>query len=309
MNNIAIIGSGNFGANAALYLAEENVGHITLIDKKDGYAAGKALDLMEAAPIRRYDNWICASNDISAITGAQVVVVAAGKRRKPGMKREELLPTNLEIIRPILEAIKACAPEAIVVIQPQPVDLLTLAAIREFDFDPRRIIGLSSMLESARLRFFMAQTLGVSPLDTSAMVIGRHGQDMIPLIQYASVSGIPLVDLMAQEQIEQIIERTRRAGDEIVDLLQIGPAYYAPATCLVELVAAIMGDQQRFLPASVLAQGAYGIQDVCIGLPVLFGKRGVEKIVEIDITEEQRGLLERAAAFVKTLANKTEGMA
>lgn len=296
MSTIAIVGSGNFGANAALFLAEEDLGHITLIDIKDGYAAGKALDLMESAPVRRFEHWICASNDIAAIAGAQIVVIAAGHRRRPGMTREELLPENLEIVRPIFRDVRALAPDAIVIVQPQPVDMLTLVAIEEFGFDPAKVVGLSSMLDTARFRFFLAQALGVSPLDTSAVAIGRHGKNLVCLDQYANISGIPLADMMSAEQIEAVVDKTRRAGDQIVDLLQIGAAYYAPATCLVELVSAINRDQRRFMPVSVYGQGAYGINGVCMGLPVVMNRNGVERVVEVELRDAQLEVLKRCEA-------------
>lgn len=301
MSHIAIVGSGNFGANAALYLAEEKLGQITLIDIKEGLAAGKALDLMEAAPTQGYVNWICGAEDIGAIAGADIIVVASGTRRKPGMTREDLLPENYEVMKPIFENIRKLAPDAIVIIQPQPVDLLSCMAIREYDLNPKKVLGLSSMLDTARFRFFMSQAAGVSPIDASAMVIGRHGHYMVPLAQYASISGIPLSDILSSEKIDEVIEKTRKAGDQIVDLLKVGAAYYAPATCLVEMVQAIRGAQRRYLPISTLPGGAYGIDDVCIGMPVVLSADGIEKVVELDLTEEQRGLLTESADNLKKI--------
>jgi malate dehydrogenase len=296
MNTIAIVGSGNFGANAALHIAENNLAHVTLIDHKPGLAKGKALDLMEAAPVRGFNVNIKGSDSLEALDGACIVVIAAGASRKVGVASRDLFQENLEVMKKILAEVKQRTPEAIVIIQREPVAALAYRAIHECGFEPDRVIGMTGLLETVRMRYFMARALDVSPLNTTALVIGGPGPLAVPLVQYANVSGVPLTELLSPGRIEQIVRLMRRTEEEIMSLLRVLPPYYTPAAALGRLVSAIVRDQRRYLPVTVLARGQHGLRDVCVGLPALVGRQGVEKVLELDVTEEQKQALAEAAA-------------
>lgn len=295
MKKIAIVGSGNFGANAAFYIAENNLGHVTLIDSKEGLAQGKALDMMEAAPVRGFDINVVGANDLQAIQGADVVVVAAGASRKAGASNQELLKENLETLDLILAEVKQQAPEAVVIIQREPVAALVQQAVKKHGLASGKVIGLTGLAESARFRYYTARALNVSPVDTTALVIGGAGPFAIPLVQFANVSGIPLSDLMTAGQIDQVTRQTQQGEEEILGLIKLMPPYYTPAASLGGLIAAIVRDKKRILPVTVLAQGEYGLKDVAVTLPALVGPGGVEKIVELELTEAQKSALQEAA--------------
>jgi len=302
MKRIVIVGSGNFGANAALYLAEQNLGHVTLMDSTVGLARGKALDLMEAAPIRGTNIFVQGCNDLSGLEGADVVILAADVSRKVGVAEEVLYKENLEVIGLILPEVKRLAPGAILMIQREPVAALTLKAIRDFGFEPRRVIGLTGLLETARFRVFMARALNAAPEDSAAMVIGGPGEHMIALTQFANLAGIPLTELLSPAQIDTIIQQTRQSDEELLGLLRLGPPYYAHAAALAGLVAAIVRDHKRYLPVTVYAQGQYGFKDVCLCLPALIGARGVEKILELELTRPQLASLTEVVSKINGLA-------
>lgn len=295
MKRIAIVGSGNFGANAALFIAENNLGHVTLIDNKEGLAKGKALDLMEAAPERRFDVMVKGTEDLGAIAGADVVLFAAGVSPKAGQNPAELLEENYAILKSVLEQVKASAPEAIVIIQREPVAQLVAKAVKECGLDPKKVIGVTGLLESARFRYYVARELGIAPMDTTALVIGGAGAKMIPLVQFSNVSGIPLSEMMSEAQIAQVVKQSQDAEEEVNGLLKMMPGYYTPAAAIGELIGSIVRDRRRFLPVTVLAQGEYGLKDVAVALPAQIGPAGVEKILELELTAEQKSALAAAA--------------
>jgi malate dehydrogenase len=295
MKKIAIIGCGNFGANAACFIAENRLGNVILVDNKEGLAKGKALDLMEAAPVRGFDVQVDGADDLSAIAGAAVVVFAAGVSPTAEVSTEILLAENLKVMDEVLPQVKKFAPEAVLVIQREPVAALVAKAVKQYGFSPAKVIGVTGLIESARFRFLMASALGASDQDTSAMVIGGAGEQAIPLTQYANLSGIPASEVLSAAQIEQVVAGTRKAEGEVLAKLRRTPAYYAPAAALSELIAALARDKKRYLPVTVMAQGQYGLKDVAVTLPVLVGAAGVEKIQELALTDGQQAALKDAA--------------
>lgn len=296
MKKIAIIGSGNFGANAACFIAENRLGNVILVDNKEGLARGKALDLMEAAPVRGFDVQVDGADDLSAIAGAAVVIIAAGVSRKLEVTDEDLFEENLKAMDEILPRVKELTPEAVLVIQREPVAGLVAKAVKKYGFAPSKVIGVTGLAETARFRFFMANALGASDQDTAAMVIGGSGPLAVPLTQYANLSGIPLSDVLTPPQIDAVVAQTRQAEAEVLGKLRLTSAYYAPAAALSELLAALMRDKKRFLPVTVLAQGQYGLQDVCVTLPAQVGAAGVERILELPLSDEQASTLRAAAS-------------
>lgn len=301
MKKIAIIGSGNFGANAASFIAENRLGNVVLVDNKEGLAKGKALDLMEAAPVRGFDVQIDGTDDFSNIQGADVVIFAAGISRKQEISEEALCEENMKAMEEVLPLIKRYAPEAILIVQREPVASLVAEAIRQHGFKPSQVIGITGLIETARFRYFMANALDASDQDTAAMVIGGNGSYAIPLTQYANLSGIPLADVLSAEQIAQVVRQTREAGAEVLARLRLTSAYYAPAAVLSELLGALLRDKKRYLPVTVMAQGQYGIDGLCLALPVLVGAAGVEKIVELPLTGEQLASLKEAAGQLASM--------
>lgn len=296
MEKTAILGSGNFGANAAAYLAENNVCDVVLVDSKEGTAKGKALDLMEAAPIHHFRVNVCGSDSIDAIAGAKTVVIAAGVSRKQGECPCSLFEANGAVMDTLLADIKRLAPDAVLVIQRDPVAPLVAHAIKA-GFCPKKVIGLTGLVESARFSHFMAQELGVSSQDATSIVIGGSGSRAVPLTQYANISGIPMPELFSDAQIATLIEKVRLADDKLLDGLKVLPPYYTPAATLAELIPALHYSQKRILPLVVQSGGAYGLaNDVCVALPALIGNGGVEKIIEIELTAQQREALKSAVA-------------
>lgn len=295
MKTIAIIGSGNFGANAACFVAENRLGNVILVDNKEGLARGKALDLMEAAPVRGFDVQVDGADDIAAIKGADVVVLAAGVSPKLGGSGDELLAENLKTLEAILPRVKELAPDAVLVIQREPVAKLVQKAVKDFGFAPSKVIGVTGLVESARFRFFVASELGASDQDAAAMVIGGAGDQAVPLTQFANLSGIPLSDVLTPAQIEAVTAKTRQAEGEVLGKLKMVPAYYAPAAVLSDLLAALVRGKRRYLPVTVAAQGKYGLGDAVVALPALVGAQGVEQIVELKLSESQVATLKAAA--------------
>ena len=301
MKTIAIVGSGNFGANAALYLAEKNLAHVILIDQQEGLARGKALDLMEAAPVRGFSATIEGTHDLNAIEDVSVVIIAAGLSRSPQVSEHMLLEENLKALGQVAAMLKRAAPGALVIMQRDPVALLTNKAIHEFGLDPRRVIGLTGLTESARYRYYLAKALGVSPRDTNAMVIGGPGRNMVPLAQYANVSGMPVTELLSGDAIDRIADQTRQSEEDILNQIKRS-AYYTPAATLSELMTAIVHDKKRYLPVTVQAHGEYGLEGVCLTLPALIGENGVESILQLKLTSQQERELGEAARYALALA-------
>jgi malate dehydrogenase len=298
-NKISIIGSGDVGTNAALFIAEKKTADVQLVDIKDGVPQGKCLDLMEAAPIRGYTNTIAGGTDLSAITGSQVVVIAAGKVRTPWMKRADVLSDNATVVSTLIEPIIRYASEAVVVVVTEPVDAMTYMVQKKTGFSRRRVIGMAGVLDEERLRYFIAEHLGVSVLDTAAKVIGGHHQYMIPLPQYCRVAGIPITELLDKDQIARLTERVRDANEEILSFLKTSSSCIAAAAAVAEIAEIILRDERRIISAPVVLDGEYGLKDKCLGVPIILGANGVERIIELELKPDQREALEWFANRVR----------
>jgi malate dehydrogenase len=297
---IAVVGAGMVGSSAALKMAQKELGDIVLVDVVEFVAEGKALDMAESSPLDGFDvALIGKTNDYSVIKDSDVVVITAGVPRKPGMTRMDLLMTNAGIVETISNHIRELAPNSIVIVVTNPLDVMTYVAWKVTGFPRERVVGQAGVLDSIRMRYFVAQELGVSVKDVQAMVLGSHGDQMVPLPRYTTVSGVPITELLPPETIERINDRTRKAGTEIVNLLKTGSAYYAPGAAVAEMVEAIVRDKKRLMPCSVLLKGEYGLNDVFIGVPVILGKNGVERIVELKLTEEELKALHQSAEEVR----------
>jgi malate dehydrogenase len=299
MSKITVVGAGNVGASAALYLAEAELGDVTLIDIAEGVAKGKGLDLLQAGPVRGYDSFVEGSGDIKAIAGSDVVIVTAGFPRKPGMSRQDLLKANADVIRGVAQAIRDHAPKAFVIMVTNPLDVMTYLTFRVTGFPRERVMGMAGVLDTARFRAFLAMEIGVSIEDIHAMVLGGHGDTMVPITRYTTVAGVPIENFVKKERLAEIVQRTRDGGAEIVKLLQTGSAFYAPAAASVQMAGAILKDKKRMVPASAYLNGEYGLRDLFLGVPVVIGSRGIEKIVELPLAADEKAALEKSAEEVK----------
>jgi malate dehydrogenase len=292
-------GAGNVGASVGVYMAEKNIADIVFIDIQDGVHEGKALDLTQTAPVRWSNARLTGSNDMAAIEGSDIVILTAGLPRKPGMSRSDLLKSNMGIVQPVSEAVKKHAPNCTFIVVTNPLDVMTYLAYKVTGFPKQRVMGMAGVLDSARMRAFISMELDVAAVDIQAMVLGGHGDSMVPLPRYTTVGGIPITELMPAEAIERISKRTRGGGGEIVKLLKTGSAFYAPAACTVEMASAILNDEKRMLPCSVYLDGEYGLKDVYIGVPVVLGSGGVEKVIELDLEADEKQALHTSAEAVK----------
>ncbi len=295
---ISVIGAGNVGATIALLLAQKRLGDIVLLDVVPGMPEGKALDMAEASPVDRFESNIVGTSQIEDVLDSDLVVMAAGLARKSGMTRMNLLAHNAAIVTSVMRRVAELAPQALIVMVTNPLDVMCYVAWKSTGFPKQRIMGMAGVLDSARLRYFIATALNVSVEDTQAMVLGGHGDAMVLLPRYATVSGIPLAQLLPASAIAKLLERTREAGTEIVQLLKTGSAYYAPAAAAAQMVEAVVLGERRLLPASVYLEGEYGLHGVFLGVPVIIGSNGVEKIVEIELTTEEREALRLSALEV-----------
>ena len=299
MSKISVIGAGNVGATAVYYIAEKNLGDIVMIDVVQGLPQSKGLDFLHAAPLREYRVHIYGTNGYDEIRGSDAVVLTAGIARKPGMDRMDLLRTNAGIAREAAKAVKEYAPDAVLVVVTNPLDVIAMAVLRETGFDPSRVLGMAGVLDATRYCTFIAETLDVWPGDVSAMVLGGHGDTMVPLKRFASVGGIPLGELLDEKTTERLIERTRSGGAEIVGYLKTGSAFYAPAASVAAMVEAIVKDRKTLLPAAAFLRGEYGFSGIFLGVPVILGKGGVERILELELTGDEREALARSARAVR----------
>lgn len=299
MKKISIIGAGNVGSTTAFYIAEKNFSDVMLIDIAEGRAKGKALDLMEAAPVRNYDTKIDGSDNIEDIAGSDVVVITAGHVRKPEMSRLDLLEVNAQVIEPIIQKIKQYTPNAIIINITEPVDALTYYIWKKGGFESKKTIGMTGVLDTTRLREFISKELQVSTADTTALVIGGHHDYMAILPRYARVEGIPITQLLPKEKINKIIKHTREAGTEILSYLKTATAHYAPAAAIAEMVEAIIKDTRSILCVSACLQGEYGINDLCLGVPAIIGANGVEKVIELQLTIEERQQFEESETVIR----------
>ena len=298
---LSIIGAGNVGATAAHWAAVRELCDVVLVDIVEGLPQGKALDMSEAWPVAGYDLRFTGSNGYEQTRGSDVVVITSGVPRKPGMSRDDLLAINTKIVREVTEKVVAASPDCILIIVSNPLDAMCHVAWKVSGFPRERVIGMAGILDSARYKHFVAEELGVSVKDVHGFVLGGHGDTMVPLPRYTSVAGIPVTRLIAADRLAAIVQRTRDGGAEIVKLLKTGSAYYAPGAAAVEMAEAILRDRKRVLPCAALLQGEYGIRGLFIGVPVVLGRRGVEKVLEIDLTVEEKAELEKSAAAVRSL--------
>jgi len=298
---VSIVGAGNVGATAAHWIAAKELADVVLIDVVEGVPQGKALDLLEAMPIEKRDVHVTGSNDYAATANSDIVVITAGIPRKPGMSRDDLLHTNFKIMSDVVSKVVAQSPESILIIVSNPLDAMAQAAFRQAGFNRERVIGMAGVLDSARFRTFIAEELNVSVENVTAFVLGGHGDTMVPLARYSTVAGIPITELIAADRLEQLVQRTRDGGAEIVKHLKTGSAYYAPSAAAVEMAEAILKDKKKILPCAAYLQGEYGIEGYFIGVPCKLGAGGLEKIIEIKLTAEEEAALKKSAAAVKEL--------
>ena len=305
-SKIALIGAGQIGGTLALLAAQKELGDVVLFDIAEGMPAGKALDLAETAPVEGYNAALSGTNDYAGIAGADVVIVTAGIPRKPGMSRDDLIATNAAVIKSVGENIKKYAPDAFVIVITNPLDAMVWAMQKVTGLDPKKVVGMAGVLDSARFRYFLAEEFEVSVEDVTAFVLGGHGDTMVPLVRYSTVAGIPLPDLVkmgwtTQEKLDAIVQRTRDGGAEIVALLKTGSAFYAPAASAIQMAESYLKDQRRLLPCAAHLTGQYGVSDLYVGVPTIIGKGGVEKIVEIALTAEEQAMFDKSVAAVKSL--------
>ena len=297
---ITVVGAGNVGATCAQRLAERELAReVVMIDVVEGIPQGKGLDQWESGPIEGFDTRVVGANDYGAAEGSEVFVVTAGIARKPGMSRDDLLATNAGIVTKVSQEIKRVAPEAIVVVVSNPLDVMCHVAKQATGFPRERVIGMAGVLDTARFRTFIAAELDVSVEDVQALVLGGHGDTMVPILSCTSVSGIPLTRLLSADKIERLVERTRNGGAEVVAHLKTGSAYYAPSAAAVQMVEAILKDKRRILPCAAYLEGEYGLHGLYVGVPCKLGEGGLQEIIEVELTEEERAALEKSAASVR----------
>ena len=300
MDKITVVGAGNVGATAAQRLAEKELAReIVLIDVVEGVPQGKGLDQWESAPVEGFDSRVIGTNGYEDSAGSGIFIVTAGIARKPGMSRDDLLNTNAKIVREVSENIARVAPDAIIIVVSNPLDVMCYVAKRASGFPRERVIGMAGVLDTARYRSFLALELDVSVEDIQAMVLGGHGDTMVPLISYTTVSGIPVTQLISPERLEEIVQRTRSGGAEIVQYLKTGSAYYAPSSGAVQMAEAIVKDKKRILPCAAWLEGEYGMEGLFLGVPCKLGRNGLEKILEVELTPDERAALEKSAEAVR----------
>jgi malate dehydrogenase len=310
---IALVGAGQIGGTLALLAGLEQLGDVMLIDVVEGVPQGKALDLAEATPVAGFDATYSGSNDYAALKGADVVIVTAGVPRKPGMSRDDLIGINAKVTATVAESIKAHCPNAFVIVVTNPLDVMVWV-MREMSGLPHaKVVGMAGVLDSARFRHFLASEFNVSVQDVSAFVLGGHGDTMVPLVRYSTVAGIPLPDLVAmgwttQEKLDKIVQRTRDGGAEIVNLLKTGSAFYAPAVAAITMAKAYLLDEKRVLPCAAWLTGQYGVKDLYVGVPVVIGAGGVERVVEIKLDAPEKAMLDKSISAVKTLCDVAAGL-
>ena len=298
---VTVIGAGNVGATTAQRLSEKELCDVVLIDIIEGAPQGKALDLAEAAPIEKHDAHLTGSNTYEASEGSDIVIITAGIPRKPGMSRDDLISTNAGIMKNVIEQVVKYSPDCVIIVVSNPLDAMCHVAFNVSGFPKQRVIGMAGVLDSARFRSFIAMELNVSVENTHAFVLGGHGDTMVPLPRYSTVSGIPITELMSKNRIDALVARTANGGAEIVSLLKTGSAYYAPASAATEMAESILKDKKKILPCATLLEGEYGINDLFIGVPVKLGSKGVEEIIEIKLTEQEQAALNKSADAVRTL--------
>lgn len=305
---LSVVGSGNVGATAAFLAAQRELGDIVLVDVIDGVPQGKALDMYEASPILGYNAHVTGTQDYAATSGSDLAIITAGIARRPGMSRDDLLQTNVKIVADVTRQIAEHSPECVILVVTNPLDAMVYAARKVSGFPKQRVIGMAGVLDAARMRSFIAEELNVSIEDVSAFVLGGHGDTMVPLPRYSTVAGIPITELMDQEQVDRICQRTAKGGAEIVAFLKTGSAFYAPAAAVVEMAESILMDKKRVLPCAALLEGEYGVNDSYVGVPCKLGGNGVEAVIELDLTSAERKQLQASLQAVKKLEQQVNAL-
>ena len=302
-NKITIIGAGNVGATAAHWAASRGLGDILLLDVVEGVPQGKALDLLQSGPVDGFNNRITGSNDFADLAGSDVVIITAGLARKPGMSRDDLLAKNVAIVKSCAEQVAKYAPNCVLIVVTNPIDAMVYTAFKVTGFPRERVIGMAGVLDSARYRTFLAEALGVAPRDVNALVMGIHGDNMLPLVRLANVAGVPVTDLLSAEDLAAIVHRTQHGGAEIVNHLKTGSAFYTPGLAAVEMAEAVLTDSKRVLPCAAYVEGEFGFSGCFLGVPVVLGDKGVERIIQFKLTdEEQKAMADSEAAVRKQMA-------
>jgi malate dehydrogenase len=304
---VTVVGAGNVGGTTAQRLAERNYADVVLVDIVEGLPQGKALDILESGPILGYDSDVIGANDYEVTAGSDVVVITSGSPRKPGMSRDDLLKTNQNIVGSVTEEVVKRSPETILVVVANPLDAMCHVAMETSGFPRERVIGMAGILDTARYRTFIAQELEVSVRDVFALVLGGHGDTMVPLPSMATVGGVAITELLPEDRVEAIVQRTRQGGAEIVGLLKSGSAFYAPSAAVLEMIDAILLDQKRVLPCATYLQGEYGIEDLFVGVPVKLGAAGIEEVVELDLQQSELVELQTSAGSVRELVEVLHG--
>jgi malate dehydrogenase len=300
---VTVVGAGNVGATVAHRLADKQLADVVMTDILEGIPQGKGLDLLESGPIEGYDLKIKGSNDYKDTADSDLVIMTAGFPRKPGMSRDDLLKANFDVVKQTTEQVVKYSPKCIIIVVTNPLDAMAQTAFKVSGFPKNRVIGMAGILDSARYRTFIAEALGVSVQDVQGLVLGGHGDTMVPVPSYTTVAGIPISQLMSKEQLDKIIQRTAKGGGEIVNLLKTGSAYYAPSAAVVEMVDAIFHDRKKVLPCAAYLEGEYGIHGLFVGVPCKLGAGGIEQIIEIKLTPEEQAALQKSAAAVKELVD------
>ena len=298
---IAVIGSGFVGSTCAHWALTEELGDLVLLDINEGFAKGKALDLFESSPVRGFDSQITGTSDYRDIAGSDIVIITAGLARKPGMSRDDLLSSNAKIMKSVCQGIKEFAPQSIVIVVSNPLDAMAMVAKKELGFSRNRVIGMAGILDSSRFRSFIAEVTGISVKDIQAFVLGGHGDTMVPMPRYCSVGGVPLTEVLPKDQIDSLVERTRKGGAEIVGLLKTSSAYYAPSASAIQMATAILKDQNRILPCAAYLEGEYGVHGMFMGVLCQLGKNGLEKVIELKLNEEEKAGLENSKKHIQEL--------
>ena len=302
-NKISIIGAGNVGATAAHWAAAKELGDLVLLDIAEGIPQGKGLDLFEASPIEGFDSMVKGTNDYADTADSDLIIITAGLARKPGMTRDDLLSKNMAIVGECAEKAAKLSPNAILIVVSNPLDAMCHVALTRSGFPKHRVIGMAGVLDTARYRSFLAEATNLSVKDIQALVLGGHGDTMVPVVSSTNISGVPITELLPQDKLDAIVERTRKGGIEIVNYLKTGSAYYAPSAAAVQMAESILKDQRRILPCAALCQGEYGYQNLFIGVPVVLGKNGIERILEVKLSEAEKKALDHSAAAVRELVD------
>jgi malate dehydrogenase len=300
---ITVVGAGNVGATTAHWLVAKELGDVVLVDIIEGMPQGKALDLAQAGPVEGFDSRLVGTNGYKETANSDLVVITSGIARKPGMSRDDLLNTNAGIVGSVTDEIARTSPNAILIVVSNPLDAMAQVAFRRSRFPKHRVIGMAGILDSARMRTFLAEALNVSVENVTAFVLGGHGDTMVPLARYSTCAGIPVTELLPKDVLDKIVERTRNGGAEIVSLLKTGSAYYAPSSAAVEMVEAIIKDKKKILPCAAYLEGEYGVNGLFVGVPVKLGANGIEEIIQINLTTDERAALQKSAAAVQELVN------